>query len=96
MAGTHLTQYRKQFGTLPHNSKKSVIGTIAFIVSSLLASFFFLHYFSHIVEIAHGSWIAVLITVLVGALVESLPGQNDWDNITVFIAAVVTLHTLGL
>jgi dolichol kinase len=45
MLGTHLVGLRKRAGNLPYNRKKSVLGSVSFVVTSLLFSVFFLQYF---------------------------------------------------
>jgi len=83
---------------LPWNRDKSYVGSLSFIVAAMLSSAFFIEFYNFA-----GIWYinlydflpSLLITVLVGALVESLPGQSDWDNLTVSLSGFLTLVALG-
>jgi len=66
---------------LPYNKKKSFAGSAAYFASALIVSFPFL------------GWVAVL-TALVGAMAESLPGFVD-DNFDTAVALSILMLLLG-
>eukprot|EP01114_Cavostelium_apophysatum_P014800 TRINITY_DN3922_c1_g2_i3.p1 TRINITY_DN3922_c1_g2~~TRINITY_DN3922_c1_g2_i3.p1 ORF type:complete len:261 (+),score=-4.60 TRINITY_DN3922_c1_g2_i3:267-1049(+) len=83
---------------LPWNSQKTWIGSVSFVIASLV--------FSSLMVDAFREWrwfslpmhefLPHLTTVtLVASIVESLPGQHDWDNVTVFLCSIVTFWLLG-
>ena len=76
---------------LPYNRKKSVEGTMAFIVASIAASLVYIRLFESyhffVVELAPSALLLRLVVVCtVCGVVES--GTNTlWDNVIVFIVA---------
>eukprot|EP01121_Diplochlamys_sp_Union-15-3_P011926 TRINITY_DN3503_c0_g1_i1.p1 TRINITY_DN3503_c0_g1~~TRINITY_DN3503_c0_g1_i1.p1 ORF type:complete len:146 (+),score=8.80 TRINITY_DN3503_c0_g1_i1:430-867(+) len=83
---------------LPHNQKKSWIGTLAFIFFAFMGSAIYVWIFTQCGFIYHLSMVKFLphlfIIVLVAAFVESLP-LSEWDNITVFFSSIVMYWLLG-
>jgi len=83
---------------LPWNNKKSWIGSISFFVSSILFTGLYVHLFHILGWFSISLWQflpCLLITTFVSTIVESLPGQSDWDNISVFLVSLVTMHLLN-
>eukprot|EP01113_Clastostelium_recurvatum_P006331 TRINITY_DN12860_c0_g1_i1.p1 TRINITY_DN12860_c0_g1~~TRINITY_DN12860_c0_g1_i1.p1 ORF type:complete len:234 (+),score=33.36 TRINITY_DN12860_c0_g1_i1:37-738(+) len=80
---------------LPHNPNKSVIGSLSFLVSSILAGYFYLQlfipFYTH--SVAHLTRNLVIIS-LVAAGVESLP-LGAWDNFAVFGTCIAISKLLG-
>jgi len=95
-AGFLGTRYGRE--RLPWNKSKTIVGSLAFVIFSIAYGSFFVQLF-HQLGLFNFTLLqffpTLIITTLVGALVESFPGQSDWDNFTVFAAALLTMHTLG-
>eukprot|EP01117_Protostelium_nocturnum_P016548 TRINITY_DN6572_c0_g1_i1.p1 TRINITY_DN6572_c0_g1~~TRINITY_DN6572_c0_g1_i1.p1 ORF type:complete len:241 (+),score=47.53 TRINITY_DN6572_c0_g1_i1:140-862(+) len=84
---------------LPWNKDKSVKGSLAFFLTSIPVISFYIWWFH---SMGYISWSlsqcfpAVFATTLVCTLIESLPYQQDWDNLTVFAASVFFMKSFGL
>jgi len=101
----------------PHNPAKSLEGSLAFFVSSMILQGLFVHLFHSLhwydvlvlvcvmisltfslifrFDVSLGAYFnAMAIVSAVSCLVESLP-LSEWDNLTVFLAAIVTNRSLG-
>lgn len=77
---------------VPWNAGKSVLGTVAFIITALPSALFLAHYLGlH----TRGLWVTPVIafTVILCALVETLPLHVD-DNITVPLAGALVMSAL--
>ena len=69
----------------PFNQRKTIEGSLAFIVFGFLYSFLFLLVFQHhtsIISIEELLVFAILLSIA-GALAEGIPGQWYWDQLTV-------------
>jgi len=92
-AGLIGARYGQHF--LPWNNKKTWLGSFSFFVFSLLFSSPFIHWFNawgwFSISLNEFFFPTLLVTVLVATLVESLPFQGDWDNVTVFLASAIAL-----
>jgi len=83
---------------LPHNRKKSWIGTLAFVLFSFVGILIYVRLFAHWGWLTHTSVTTfgphLMVMVLIAALIESLP-LEDWDNVTVFLASIGAYYILG-
>jgi len=83
---------------LPWNKQKTWVGLFCFFTFSIIIT-------SIYVDLFHNwGWFSVTVSqffpslvlaTAVGTMVESLPGFGDWDNVTVFLSSLGTLHFLG-
>jgi len=82
---------------LPWNRDKSWVGSISFFFFSIASSSAFIYLFNTRgwFSVTYQQFMPTLLwTTLVATFVESLPGVGYLDNITVFAASLITLHTL--
>ncbi len=90
----------KEFGrmTLPWNRSKTYLGTFAFFAASSIGCAVFIDIFQRNgwFNVNWPSFFPILVLVsAASAIVESLPSQQDWDNVSVFLIAVSLLKGFG-
>ncbi|EGC34089.1 hypothetical protein DICPUDRAFT_88483 [Dictyostelium purpureum] len=81
---------------LPYNRSKTYVGTTGFFICSFIGTYIILNILSSFLVTPVVSIVpSLFITCMVSAFVESLPFFAEWDNVTVTLASILTLKTLG-
>jgi len=89
----------KKYGKtpLPHNPKKTWVGSISFFVSSILVAIvylaIFLHYGWFTLSLPH--YLPVLVVITLAAMFVESVTRSEWDNVTVFLTCIVVSHLFG-
>jgi len=81
---------------LPHNPKKSVVGSLACLGGGFLTALVYLEFFrwSGSLQMPGGMPVAKLLLIsVVGTVIESFPIE-DWDNLTVSVTVALTSRLL--
>eukprot|EP01129_Flabellula_baltica_P009240 TRINITY_DN3743_c0_g1_i1.p1 TRINITY_DN3743_c0_g1~~TRINITY_DN3743_c0_g1_i1.p1 ORF type:complete len:242 (-),score=18.86 TRINITY_DN3743_c0_g1_i1:27-752(-) len=81
---------------LPWNKKKSMAGTLSFIVFSCLCCYLCADFFAPFGTYPPSNYIShILLISIIGAIIESLPISGEHDNLAVYTSTILILLLLG-
>lgn len=83
---------------LPWNKQKTWEGSLLFFIAAVLFTLLFVQwfYFWRWFSVTPGEFLPTLLsTALIATVVESLPAQEQLDNVTVFVVSVLFMKMSG-